>query len=663
MRNIREYSYPGEVWPVNPNRENIYGAKCYPRVAALPEAPETAVLITNPARAVAAARELVERGTRRLVVVSDGFRETATAEGIARESALSELAAQSGAQLIGPNCVGFASFHDACCAIAEPIPLGIQPGPVSVISQSGVLTNAALTALHDEQLGIDVCYSLGNGASFGLARSLRSVAERPATTTVCAVVENLGVDGALAAAVSAGRAAGVEFLFLLLGQSDDGKRVAQSHTGAVVGDQRVMRAWLEDLGVILADSFEELARAASLLTTVGRPGPDRGVFVLSVSGGAAGLAADTAARCGLPLARVSPQTEAALKQHLLPGTTVGNPLDVTTHGGPDSVRAIYELVAADPAVGILLDPYGMSWPDDSYERRWHRGTFDRMAAAVAESGVSLIITNLVSQPETDYMRRLAKADNVVVNIGTTVTLNALAKLYVHSGVAPAEQPAPAAPKAAATAASVVDELRARAILSEAGFPVVPGAHVPTPAAAAAATEGLRAPWVAKLSLAGLGHKGRVGGVRLGLCRTEEVEQACQEISDRVASLGVADPDDVSFMIQQMEFGPELLVSAVRDRVAGPSLIVGVGGWAAETGTLFAVIPLPAGREVIGRRLRESGLPHLLDADKVDGLARLLDALGTAFTAGQLAGYAEVECNPVIVGSAGPVIADALLIQK
>src|ERR1700760_868513 len=289
MRNIREYSYPGELWGVNPRRDSIYGATCYPSVAGLPGTPETAVLITNPARAVAAARELTERGTRRLVVVSDGFRETATPDGIAREAALSELAAQAGAQLIGPNCVGFASFPDPTCAIAEPIPAGIQPGPVSVISQSGVLTNAALTALNDEQLGIDVCYSLGNGASFGLARSLRSVAERPATTTVCAVVENIGDAGALAEAVTAGRAAGVEFLFLLLGQSDDGKRVAQSHTGAVVGDQRVMRAWLQDLGVILVDSFEELGRAASLLTTVGRPGADRGVFVLSVSGGAAGL--------------------------------------------------------------------------------------------------------------------------------------------------------------------------------------------------------------------------------------------------------------------------------------------------------------------------------------------------------------------------------------
>lgn len=666
MRNIREYSYPGEIWGVNPKRESIYGAACYPSVEALPGTPETAVLITNPDRALDAAGELVKRGTRRLVVVSDGFRETATSEGIARENALKELAEQADAQVIGPNCVGFASFHDACCAIAEPIPLGIKPGSISVVSQSGVLTNAALTALHDEKLGIDVCYSLGNGAAFGLAQSLRSIAERSATTTVCAVVENIGDRDALAAAVSSGRAAGVEFLFLLLGQSDDGKRVAQSHTGAVVGDQRVVRAWLEELGVILVDSFEELARAASLLTSVGRPRPGRGLFILSVSGGAAGLAADTAARWGLPLAQLSEQTKTAIQEHLLPGTAIGNPLDVTTHGGPQSVQAIYELVASDPAVGILLDPYGMSWPDDSEERRWHRATFDRMVAAAEQAGVSLIISNLASQPDTDYMNRLAEADNILVNVGTTVTLTALAKLYDHSANA-TETARPTAEQAAAdgtlSAAPVIDERRARSILSEAGFPVVRGVHVPTADGAADASARLRAPWVAKLSLAGLGHKGRVGGVRLGLCRPEEVAQACRQIADNVIALGLGTPDDVSFMIQEMVFGPELLISAVRDRVAGPSLIVGVGGWVAETGTLFCVIPLPADRDAIGCHLRDGALPHLLGDDKIDGLADLLDKLAAAFTSRVLEEYTVVELNPVIVGASGPIIADALLTKE
>jgi acyl-CoA synthetase (NDP forming) len=659
MRNLREYEFAGDIWPVNPNRESVYGTACYPSLDVLPGVPEAGAIITSAARAVGAARDLIEAGTRRLLVVSDGFRETATEEGLDREGALRELAENSGVEIVGPNCVGMASFHESFCAIAEPIPLDLQPGGVSVVSQSGVLTATALAALRDENLGIDVCYSLGNGASFPLARALASVAARPTTKVVCAVVESIGDREVLADAVAGGRAAGVEFVFLLLGQSEDGKRVAQSHTGAVVGDQRIVRAWLNSLDVILADSFEELTRSAALLSTVGRPGPDRGVFILTNSGGGAGLAADTAARCGLSLAQLSEGTAAELRKHVLPGTVIGNPLDVTTHGGEESARAIYDLVAADPAVGILLDPYGMSWPDNSDERRWHRAGFNRMVAAAEASGIPLIITSLAGQPETDYIQGFRDAGLVEINTGLTATLSSLAKLYVRHGDIP-DGSASAANHVDAD--SVIDEARARGVLSEAGFRVVRGSHANSPGQAGSACADLRAPWVAKVSLPGLGHKGRVGGVRLGICSPQELERECEDIAAKVAEFGLAQADDISFLIQEMEFGPELLIGAVRDRVVGPSVIVGVGGWAAETGTVFAAIPLPASRDAMADYIGRSALPRLIGASQTGRVLDLLEDIGTAFTEGSLSGYSVVECNPVIVGTNGPVIADALLIK-
>src|SRR3954462_7339432 len=87
MRNLREYRHPGKVWPVNPNRESVYGVRCHRSLDDLPGVPELAVVITNSDRAVQGARELARMGTRELVVVSDGFRETATQEGLARELA------------------------------------------------------------------------------------------------------------------------------------------------------------------------------------------------------------------------------------------------------------------------------------------------------------------------------------------------------------------------------------------------------------------------------------------------------------------------------------------------------------------------------------------------------------------------------------------------
>lgn len=38
MRNLTEYACPGEVWPVNPNRDVVYGMPCHHSVEALPGA-------------------------------------------------------------------------------------------------------------------------------------------------------------------------------------------------------------------------------------------------------------------------------------------------------------------------------------------------------------------------------------------------------------------------------------------------------------------------------------------------------------------------------------------------------------------------------------------------------------------------------------------------
>ena len=656
MRNLREYAFPGEVWPVNPNRSTVYDTPCYPSVAALPSTPDIGVLITNPDRAVESSLALLERGTPELLVVSDGFRETARPDGIERERVLREAALAAGVRLVGPNCVGYASFHESLCAIAEPIPLGIRPGDVSVISQSGVLTHTALAALKDEGLGVDQCFSIGNGATFGFEKALDTLAARPTTKIVCAVVEAIRDHDALSDAVTRGREAGVEFVFLLLGQSEDGKRVAKSHTGAIIGDQRVMRAWLTGLGVTLVTSFEELTRAAALLRTVGRPSPERGVFILSNSGGSTGLAADTCAAQGLPLAQLSEQTSRKIREHLLPGTEVGNPLDITTHGGPEAKAAIHELICGDPSVGILIDPTGLSWPDDTDERRWHRAGMDTLVEAAEQAGVALIYTSLMGQPETDYVRRLAERPGICVNVGLATTISALARLYAWPG----EATEPPATSKSHVDGSVVDEARARKVLEALGLPMVAGVEADSTENAVVGAAGLRAPWVAKVALRGLGHKGRIGGVRLGLCTADELAAACQDIVDAAVHHGAAKAEDVGFLVQEMQFGPELLVGLVRDPVAGPAAVIGVGGWAAEAGTVFGAVALPADKTAFAAALSRGGLTKLVPTD---GLIDLLVDLSDQFTTGALRDYAVVECNPVILTAAGPRIADVLLVER
>lgn len=659
IRNLKAYGFEGEIWPVNPNRDEVYGVKTFASIDALPGVPEAAILVTAPARAIAAAEQLVGLGTKEIICVADGFKETATDEGRELEAKLKAIFTGTDARLIGPNCVGYGSFTDNFVPLCEPLPLGIVPGDVSIISQSGVLTHSAPVAMQAEGLGIDELYSLGNSAAFNFADALQYLVDRPTTKIITAVVESVTDHDNLEKAISAGRKAGKEFIFLLMGQSEDGKRVAASHTGAVIGDQRVMRAWLEEMGVFLVDSFDQLTRTAALLKLVGRPSAENGVFLLTGSGGASGIAADTASAFGLPLAQITDETAAELRKHLLPGTTVGNPLDITSHGGREATKGIWDAIAADPNVGILIDPTGLSWPDDTDERRWHRAGMEVPVEVANRTKTPLIYSALMDQPMTAWVQNIIDtSDYVSVNTGFATTISSLAKLYDHSK----DKAAKSHGHDNSTKDNVVDEAEARAILGGLGLPMVQGFVAPSAKAAGEGAKNVPAPWVAKVSVEGLAHKGRVGGVRLGLTTIDELVAACEGITDKVVEFKIAPREEVAFMVQEMVFGPEILVGLVRDAVAGPAVIVGVGGWAAEAGNLFAAIPLPASKEKIAHAINTGQLPKLIGEDKADQLIALLAELGTQFTTGDLKVYDTVEINPVIMAANGPKIADALLIK-
>ena len=43
--NLQRFDFPGPVYPVNPNHDEIWGTKCYPDLAALPTVPDHLVVM------------------------------------------------------------------------------------------------------------------------------------------------------------------------------------------------------------------------------------------------------------------------------------------------------------------------------------------------------------------------------------------------------------------------------------------------------------------------------------------------------------------------------------------------------------------------------------------------------------------------------------------
>lgn len=673
---LESYGYSEPIWYVNPKYREVLGRPCFPNIADLPEKPSIGVLVIGAELAVAECETLIGLGAEEVVVIANGFAETGLPEGRKLQERLRAVATGSCTRVIGPNCIGIARFHDRLCAIAQPVPAGIVPGDVSVISQSGGLSGGLLGALQGEGLGIDVCYSIGNGAAFSFEDALEWALSRPTTRTVCCVIESIRQPDRIQALAAAARADGKDIILLTLGTSSGGHEAAVSHTGAVIGEQRILAAFLDKIGVLRADNVEELARLAAVARVVGRPGPGQGAFIITASGGGAALTADVAERHGVPLARLQPETERKLREMIPPGPYIGNPLDVTAGNGPGGVAPVYELVCSDPSVGMLVEPYVLPWPTRQPANRWHRSALERVADSAGARNLPVLVVSVFEQPVTDYGTWAAEFGNgplVSVTSGLEQTMSALGKLYRAAGdglAVPAGNATPttgAAPPGEETAAArheVLGEAEGRAILASAGLRVAAGGVAHDEDAAAALAVSSPGPVVIKLGLPGVAHKERVGGVQIGVVGEAAARRAYRAIAAGAARHRLADVGQaVPVIVAEMAFGPELLAGATRDPVVGPSLTVAAGGWLAESGRVFGTVSLPLSRGDFGELVGEWDLERLLGERRAGGLGAYLDALARAFVSGPLTGFSTVEVNPLILTHDGAVAADVLLVRS
>src|SRR5262249_9455689 len=147
---------------------------------------------------------------------------------------------------------------------------------------------------------------------------------------------------------------------LKVGSSELTAEVAQAHTGALVGDDRVFDAICRQVGLVRVTSLEQLLITASVMAHIGPLG-DKGFAVASLSGGACEVMADTGSAAGIRFTRFAPQTLERLKGVLSDFGAAHNPLDVTgaVLARPEMLENVLKILADDPDVGLLACTFEM----------------------------------------------------------------------------------------------------------------------------------------------------------------------------------------------------------------------------------------------------------------------------------------------------------------
>ena len=356
---LLDLGFPGDIYPVNPQAQEIDGLKAYPSVSAIPGSVDLAIVLVPNHSALSVVKECAAKGVKGAVLFTAGYKETGTDEGMELENELVRVARSSGMRILGPNCMGFYVPKTGLSFLPE---LSKEPGPVGIISHSGSVANILCRMGPQKGIRFSKAVSLGNECDLSFAHFLTYLGTDPETHVIGGYLENIK-DGTFF--LNALRKASLEKPVILWkqGLNPEGCQAAFSHTGALTGSKEIWEAVVRQGGAVPVVGFEPWVDALMGFSLLPHDLGDR-VTIISGPGGLAVSAAEACGNVGVRLAELSAQTRAKLAEFVSPtGTSLKNPVDVgmTAALNIEIYIQAAQTVAADPGVdGVVVMGSGLN---------------------------------------------------------------------------------------------------------------------------------------------------------------------------------------------------------------------------------------------------------------------------------------------------------------
>jgi acetate---CoA ligase (ADP-forming) len=665
IRNCEKLGYGGEIWAVNPKRDEIAGRPCYPSVSDLPGPPDAAFVGVRKELTVEVVRELVGLGAGGCVCYAAGFSEIGP-DGEELQEQLVEAAGNMA--LVGPNCYGLINYLNGA-ALWPDLHGGerVEQG-IAILSQSG---NISLNlTMAERSLPISHIASIGNQAVLGLGDYVEALLEESGVRAIGMYVE--GIDDVPGFSRAALRAlhTGIPLVVLKSGSSEVGKRITLSHTSSLSEPDELYDALFERLGIVRADSVSSFMETLKLLATTGPLG-GRKLGVLAGSGGDAALVADLAATVGIALPGFDESQDAALRQQLANFVSVSNPLDYNTGvwGDREELERCFTTVMEGDFDATLLT---LDYPrPDSGDRDPWDAAVDALIATHEKTGRPAMVASTIPELLPRETRERLLESGVVPLQGLPEALAALAGAAWYGErrqeilVQDPESLVPMQSNHVPHTPQALDEWEGKRLLAASGLRV-PGGQVTSQADAPATAAEIGFPVVVKAMGRNLAHKSELGAVALSLKTTEDVRAAVEKVRARVAGL----PDaNGTFLVERMVEGAiaELIVGLKRDERFGLALVVGSGGTLANLVKDSVTLLLPTSHEAVARALDTLKTAKLLDGfcshSKGDREGTIDAVLAiAAFAEANLDRLVELDVNPLIVlpDGEGVVAADVFV---
>lgn len=671
MGNLRGFG--GQRMFVNPKYDRIGEQVCYPSLADLPETPDCVLIATARDTVEPIVRQCGALGVGGVVVFASGYAETGKSEHVEEQLRLIRLARESGVRLLGPNCIGYASYVDNAIVSFADLAPRTTPLPahaIGVVSQSGALAFAMQEAVNHGTAFSHV-FSCGNAGDIDVADQISFLAGDPHCAAIACIFEGLSDANRIVQAAQACADAGKTLVVYKTARGKLGAEAALSHTGSMAGSNSAYAAAFRHAGVVQVETLEQLIPTTAFFAKAPRPSA-AGTAIVSISGGAGIIAADEAEHHHVALPQPAEQTRAVVERCIPDFGAARNPCDVTAEAANNFTSFVEcgEAMFSDPAYGAVVLPLPVT--GEPNVRRLQ--LFNDLAARHDKMACGLWLSEWLEGPNAAMAENLPR---LALFRSASDCFAALAAWHAREQwLAQRDEERPprlthesvirdARGMIEATPARVLTERQSKNVLALYGVPVV-GEHLATSEASAIeAASACGYPVVLKVESADIPHKSEAGVIRIGVRDADAVVTAYREIMANARKVAGEAAIKGVLVQRQVPAGVEILVGAQVDPQLGPLLVVGMGGVLVELMQDTVTTMAPCSTQQAHRLLEQLRGYPLLQGFRgappvdIDGLANAIVRL-SEFAADQRTVIAEFDVNPLICSADGVVAVDALI---
>jgi len=572
--------FKGRVFPISPTRPKVFYKKAYKSVLDVPEPIDLAVIIIKNTIVPIVLEECGKKKIKGAIVITAGFKEV-DEEGKKLEQKLKDIAKKYNLKIIGPNCLGVMNLDPKTMMNSTFLKITPKSGQIALISQSGAICAALVEDASAQGIGFSSVVSMGNKADTNEIDVLKMLANHKQTKVIVMYLEDMGNGQEfLKVCKHITRNLKKPIFVLKSGRSAAGAKAAMSHTGALMGSDKIYDALLKQSGTIRVDTMEELFDYATAFSK--QPLPLKGDFVIvSNAGGPAIITTDACEKYGIKMADITsirPKIDAVIP----PWGSSRNPVDIVGDADFNRFDNVLTEVLQHKNVGSVIT---MCTPSGTLD-------YDKLAEVIVKNSKKYkktMLASLMGLDEGVENRKILSQGGVPYYTYAEAAIRTLNAMLRFANWIKSPKGKIAKFNVNKTLAKkVFDKVKREGrpnLLEEEGQEILRAYGFPLPKSSLAKNENeavkiakkIGYPVVMKIASPQIIHKSDAGGVKVNLTNDNEIKNAFKEIIKNAKKYNKKAVIKGVLILEMIKGGKEMIIGSKLESGFGPVIMLGMGG--------------------------------------------------------------------------------------